>query len=305
MGKQTITQNQPYGGRTLLLVFCVVIAMVFLVKITTGESLVQPKVDITPLETSSLTISTVVVTTECEDSETIDYSLVEMRIGGGQSPYDLTITNSKFQTVGPFKVTENDKPIQIKIYGGDYFTANVHSKDNKDWSAVISLPSEAEICQRIPTVTVPPSPTPLPIDMPPPTDTEVVFLSDTPMPTSVTSIDLTTMVATKKSESEKTLTPKPSQATNTLRPPSTNTSVPQATNTLRPPSTNTPVPQATLTPIPQYSNTPPPQPTLTPTPINPNPHECEDGLDNDGDGKIDYPADSECKKPSDQHEDKW
>lgn len=340
MPEQKSSESRLYG-RVFLIVICVVIGMIYLSDRIRDVSPTQPPLTVETGTSSSLAISSVVIKTECEDSETIDYSVVEMRINGGQPPYDLTITNSKFQTVGPFKVTENNEPIQIKIYGGDYFSAQVHSSDKKDWSATISLPSEAEICKILSTATLPPNATAAPVDTPFPTDTEVVSptdtppLTDTPLPTDSILVDLTAL-DTQEPEPGKTQTAKPPQVTHTSKPQSskvpevqpsntthpqstnthgaqsTNSPVPQATNTPRPQSTstqvaqptNTLIPQPSNTPRPQYSNTPPPPSTLIPTPINPNPHECEDGLDNDGDGKTDYPADPQCNKPSDQHEDK-
>jgi hypothetical protein len=50
----------------------------------------------------------------------------------------------------------------------------------------------------------------------------------------------------------------------------------------------------------QCFSTPTPTPTATPTP-GPGP-ECNDGIDNDGDGRIDWPADRQCKSPSEDSE---
>jgi hypothetical protein len=57
--------------------------------------------------------------------------------------------------------------------------------------------------------------------------------------------------------------------------------------TIDPTSTNTPKPPTE------------PPPTNTP---NPPPKECNDKIDNDGDGFTDYPADSQCTKNSDDSE---
>ncbi len=62
--------------------------------------------------------------------------------------------------------------------------------------------------------------------------------------------------------------------------------------------TDTPKPPPTATLKPPSTITPKPPPTDTPS----GPRECNDGIDNDGDGKIDYPADDGCKSQGDGSE---
>ena len=120
-----------------------------------------------------------------------------------------------------------------------------------------------------------------------PSEDSTCFSTQTPLPTNTLSA-----------------TP-PVGKTSTNKPPviSTKTRTPAV-----PLSTSTSIVNPTKTPfIPTVTNVPF-TPTLIPgntaTPINPNPKECEDGIDNDGDGQIDYPNDPECSRPSDPHENK-
>lgn len=68
----------------------------------------------------------------------------------------------------------------------------------------------------------------------------------------------------------------------------TPTPSPSPTPSASPTPTATPTPTPTATPTPTSTPTPTPTPTLTPTPTaTPRPTECMDGVDNDGDGRID------------------
>ena len=62
------------------------------------------------------------------------------------------------------------------------------------------------------------------------------------------------------------------------------------------PSTS-PSPSGSVSPTPSTSTTPSP----TPTPSPPSP-ECDDGIDNDGDGRIDFSGDDGCESPTDDSE---
>lgn len=227
---------------------------------------------------SPLTVSVRVISTECEDMQKIDYSLVELSVSNGTPPYTLTITNSKAELSGPYTIMSNNSPVKIKVYGGDYFSTAVRSDIGEIWSGTIGLPSDADVCKVTPT------------------DIESITSTPEPMNTEIVVIGPTL-----------TLTTNPifyATVTKTRRPVPANTS----TSTLQifvvtnPPLTNTPQPQ--FTDIPRPTDTSRPQPTVIPTVINPNPRECEDGIDNDNDGDIDYPADSDCNKPSDSKEGK-
>lgn len=67
-----------------------------------------------------------------------------------------------------------------------------------------------------------------------------------------------------------------------------------------PPPTPVPTPQPTPNPTPQP--TPQPTPVPTPDPTPPPSFACSDGIDNDGDGLIDFPNDPGCTSSSDNDE---
>jgi hypothetical protein len=108
--------------------------------------------------------------------------------------------------------------------------------------------------------------------------------------------------------------------TPTSTPTPTPTPTPSATPTSTPAPTprapsGTPVPSATATPLPTPAPTPtataapsalptaPPAPTPVPT-AAPDPVACADGIDNDGDRRIDYPEDKGCQAADDLYEQK-
>ncbi len=98
-----------------------------------------------------------------------------------------------------------------------------------------------------------------------------------------------------------TPTPAPTPApTPTPTPAPTPTPTPAPTPTPTPAPTPTPTPAPTPTPTPAPTPTPTPAPTPEPTPPPP-PGECDDGIDNDGDGKADL-DDKGCKSAFDPSE---
>jgi hypothetical protein len=108
-----------------------------------------------------------------------------------------------------------------------------------------------------------------------------------------------------------TATPTPAAtpvATATPTPAATPTATATPT-TPRPTATPTPAPTRTPTPAPSATPTPAPTATPLPTPIPtpapaPDPLACADGVDNDGDGRVDYPEDRGCKSTDDPYEQK-
>ena len=250
----------------------------------------QPVLTVDLIATSTLDVSVRVIETICEDADKIDYSLVELNIGGGRPHYELTITNSESVLYGPYTILKKNSPVHIKVYGGDYFTAVIRSNDSRIWSGTIGLPVEAEICKATPTaiqiITETISSTL------PSTYTETITVAPTFTPT--VGFLLTPLRNTRE--------PKPDSTNITTPPPnSTSTPPPNSTSTPLPKPTSTPLPKPTSTLLPKPTSTNPPQ--LTSTPINPHPKECEDGKDNDNDGLIDM-QDPQCKRPSDPKEDK-
>jgi micrococcal nuclease len=72
---------------------------------------------------------------------------------------------------------------------------------------------------------------------------------------------------------------------------------PSAPPRLPPPPPAPPAPPPTPAPEPPVSPSPSPEP-----PPAPGPADCGDGIDNDSDGAIDYPADAGCSDPADRSE---
>lgn len=116
------------------------------------------------------------------------------------------------------------------------------------------------------------SPSDEPIGGPSPTVTERPEITTVTPRTAPPTID-----PTREPTSRPTTTPDP-----TTRPPT-----PRPTITPRPTPDPTPSPDPTPVPTP----TPPPTPTPSPTP------QCSDGIDNDGDGRIDFGLDPEVNDP--------
>ncbi len=65
---------------------------------------------------------------------------------------------------------------------------------------------------------------------------------------------------------------------------------------------STPTATVTTTASPTTTVTVTPTTTVTATPPTPGPAQCDDGIDNDGDTKIDHPADPECESKNDTSE---
>lgn len=121
----------------------------------------------------------------------------------------------------------------------------------------------------------------------------------TPQPTEVAATPLGTAPETLTPLGTAAPTHAPPAATAIpWRPPAT--PIPTAVPTAPPP---TPIPSDPGTPIPSESPTPVPTattvPTATPVPSLP---QCSDGIDNDGDTLIDFPADLGCTDALDNDE---
>jgi hypothetical protein len=282
MKERTMDQQKTFGKRLIILAFLIVFIIPGMFYLAEKARQLSPEVlSVDTDAASNLSVSVRVVSTICEDAEKIDYSLVELSISGGKPPFELTITNSESELSGPYTIIDANSSIRIKVYGGDYFKAVVHSISNDIWSATIGLSPEAEICKATPTFTPEPSATETITNTPIPTNTEIIVISSTFTPTENSPFNST--------------------ATDTKRPKPGKTNTAESTQI-----TATTDPQPSKTPDPQPTNTPSPQPTITP--INPHPKACEDGIDNDGDGLIDYgngpQNDPDCSKPSDPKESK-
>ena len=124
-----------------------------------------------------------------------------------------------------------------------------------------------------------------------------------------TSTPSLTPTRTRSVSTAATRTPTPTKGdaigmTNTPTNPSVTPPTPTNTPATPPTPTKTPAtpPTPTNTPVtpPTPTNTPvtPPTPTNTPS----GPRQCNDGIDNDGDGKTDFPADDGCRNNGDDSE---
>jgi hypothetical protein len=99
-----------------------------------------------------------------------------------------------------------------------------------------------------------------------------------------------------------TRTPTPTATSAPTRTP-TPTALPTPTATVRPTPLPTPAPTPTGTVSPSALPTAPPTTAPTPVPTAvPDPVACADGVDNDGDGRVDYPADKGCRTADDLYE---
>ncbi len=309
--KKEKDQRPSFIGTGIVLVVLVVglISIASWIKNTITTSR-QPTIFIDPYTDSDLNVTADVVNTTCEDDAKIEYSLVNIVLNGGTPPYQLTIVNSHAKLWGPYDIKNNNEPVQIKIYGGDSFNAKIQSSDNKLWEGNIRLPLEDNFCKTAPTETA----TPIIISSPtlstPPTSTPIVVIAPTSTEfaggelgnTPIVILNLTSTETVLLIESLTTNSGNLTQSSPTSGIPPSATAQSTATFQSGSPSVIPPIqPTVTSPPLPTPTVAPPPPPTNTP--INPNPRECEDGIDNDGDGYIDS-ADPECKKPSDPHEDK-
>jgi parallel beta-helix repeat protein len=107
--------------------------------------------------------------------------------------------------------------------------------------------------------------------------------------------------------------PSPSPSPSTSTSPSPSASVTPSPSP-SPSASPSPTPSPSVSPSPSPSSSVSPSPSPTPTPsvsTSPSPGtsptpvsypECSDGLDNDGDGEVDHPADEDCVNPEDDDE---
>ncbi len=136
------------------------------------------------------------------------------------------------------------------------------------------------------------------------TATQTATRTRTPLPEN-TPTETATPTITSTATATATITSTPTAtATGTGTATGTATVTNTATNTVTPTATatitETATPTATITPtatstVPVETATP--QPTATPPPP-----QCSDGIDNDGDGTMDFPADASCTSSTDDKE---
>ena len=138
-------------------------------------------------------------------------------------------------------------------------------------------------------------------------DATVVTASPSPTATaSPTPSPTPTATASPTPTGSASPSPTPSRSpspTPTATASATPSATPTATASPTPTATASPTVSATPTPTPTAtaSLSPSPSPSSSPTP-GPTTADCEDGIDNDGDGRIDFPDDDGCTSTTDDNE---
>ena len=284
--------DKNISGRYLLAIFILLVVIILVLGlfrscIADAASIKPIPVTLTETGTSLLTTTVVdgltmkstITELLCNNQGQVETVFYEVLTSGGESPYIYEVELSKEKLLGPFIRYENE-PMLFKVDGGKSFILTVKSFDDKQLKRMISPPTTDRRCKKT---------------------------EDTLAGTPATSTVITTLTLTAATSIyPTTVTPTPS-ATATSKSSSTPTPTPSATATTVSTSTNTPTPSSTATTISLTMATPTPSGTATPTPTstvipNPNLKECEDGIDNDGDNLIDYPADPQCASSKDNKE---
>jgi hypothetical protein len=263
------------AGIVIFLVFAVIIiSMQYLRNLISSNisSSLQPVPPLITVIEEDIKASFTIESMECIDEKRVNYAIVNLTINGGILPYDLTLINSKSEIKGPFLVRQDDIPVQLKVYGGDTFTAYIIASNNRAWKGSITILNEDPFCQLVMNTIA----TPSIIATLSATHTSTATATATYTNTPISVIIISSSTPRNNDTNEPSTTPAPTILA----------------------STDTPVP----TVLPATHTPKPPKPLPTDTPINPNPMECEDGIDNDGDTFVDYPNDPDCKKPSDPRE---
>lgn len=245
----------------------------------------------------SLTMNSTITELLCNDQGEVETVFYEILTSGGESPYIYEVELSKEKNLGPFIRYENESML-FQVDGGKSFTLVVRSFDDKQLKRIISAPTTDRKCKKTedalggtPTVSGTPATSTVATTLTLTAAANIFPTTVTPTPSgTTTSTSLTTTTATPSgtatSKSSSTTTPTPSR---------TATTVSTSTDTSTPSSTATTISLKTATP----TATPTPTSTIIP---NPNLKECEDGIDNDGDNLIDYPADPQCTSSKDNKE---
>ena len=300
--------DRNISGRYLLAIFILLVVIILvlgLFRSCIGDAASIKPLAVTLTNTSTPLVSTTVVDgltmkstiTEilCNNQGKVETVFYEVITSGGESPYIYEVELSEEKLLGPFIRYENE-PMLFKVDGGKSFTLTVKSFDDKQLKRMISPPTTDRRCKKTEDA----------LAGTPATSTVITTLTLT----AATSIYPTTVTPTPSgtttSISQTTTTPTPSR-TATSKSSSTTTPTPSRTATTVAISTNTSTPSSTATTISLKTATPTLTETATPTPtstIIPNPSlkECEDGIDNDGDNLIDYPADPQCTSRKDNKE---
>lgn len=237
---------------------------------------------------------------ECGTGGKVIKAVIDVKISGGIRPYQF-----EFDQSDPAYSNVPGSGIRVTLEGGQRLILKVTSAtsdgepmDVYDVYAPLHHP-DCDVPLYTPTYTPTPTSTPTPTPTYTPTRTKRITFTPTPTKDGGQGPHSPTGTPTGTSSN-----PHPGNATNTptdepLDP--TNTPIIDPTGTPVK-LTSTPTPKvSTSTPTRQIS-TPTTAPTPTPT-THPSLAECEDGRDNDGDGRIDL-QDGQCQRGSDNHEDR-
>ena len=213
---------------------------------------------------------------------------IDVKVSGGVSPYNFE--------PDPKDLVYSELPdggIKFRLGGGQTVILRVKSdtpNGEPKLTRDIYVPSHLTDCDgSVHTMTPTSTPTPTPS----------ATSTATSMPTKTIAVSST---ATKDDNGNRNPN---SSSTRTATVTATNTPTDAPTRTPTDAPTRTPTDAPTRTPTDAPTATSTRAPTSTPTFISvpPNVAECEDGIDNDHDGKIDL-HDPNCKSSQDNHEDK-
>ena len=205
------------------------------------------------------------------DAKVID-AVVKLQISGGVAPY-----RAEFDTGEPI-LDISGTGFQFTLPGGSDATVTVYDSQEGEPNqkkVKVYIPSYLAECEQTPTSTS--TATATSTWTATPTATRSSYPTYTPTPTEADTIF------------HATDTPTPTATATTVA--GTPTDIPTQTPSITP--TDTP----TKTPTRRPTNTPTHTPTFTPTPK----HQCNDGIDNDKDGKIDS-QDPDCRNKGDKGE---
>ena len=269
---------------------------------------------------------------DCGANGEVKSATIDLEISGGVPPYHVEFDP------GDAVLDLNGSGVRFTMEGGKSLIVKVKSETFDGEPRVerdIYAPSYRPECEgptRTPTLTVTPtaSDTPTATHTPTATPTKTqkfgvsatnhndgsVDSSVTPPPINPTlkSTIYPTIESTLEPTIQPTIRPTTQPTTQptiqpTVRPTTQSTTEPTTQPTIRPTTqpTTGPTTQPTIHPTTQFTTEPPIQPTTKPasTQTSPPPSsaECEDGEDNDNDGRTDS-EDPECKGHNDNHEDK-
>jgi len=279
--KKLFMQNLTYGVAILLVAWAVLAARSCAKDL--ADSYAPPEnVTIIPGSTSEsepggpLVIHDKIYDLECENNGEVINAIIYVEILGGVPPYQVDFDPGDLiipDVHGSFVI--------FTLKGGKRLTIRAKSNtvDGEPMASHdVYAPSHHLSCEEQAFI-----------------DTQTLTLTPTPISTNISTPTKLFTLGSTATKDNNTLPTTPVPTTPVPTTPVPTTPVPTT------PVPTTPVP---TTPVPTTPVPTTPVPT-TPVPTTPHPNqsECEDGIDNDNDGKIDL-QDPQCKSSNDNHEDK-